>query len=213
MNIQIYIYVITAISTFVAAILFATINYRKSYNEEFRKQIGVDIDLNEMRRIEDLVSSTKKEYNLDDNTELYSFAEAIHVKEGKVLEDLNTRARINPKTSDGFMHVDFSANLSPVDHRFALAHECGHVLNKHPIPNTQQSGHGKPEIEQIADYTAAAILMPRNKVIKFLNDVHYNDMDLKQKKRTISQMCKMFEVSEISAIKRIKEVKSLCSEV
>ena len=205
-------YIIAVIVTFIAALVYSIVNYRKYYIDEFRKRVRVDISLDEMHRIEELVSATKEAFRLDDDTELDVFAQAIHVKEGKALKRINNRAQIKLPSIDGFMYVDYSSKLSHVDRRFALAHECGHVLNHHPIPNTQQLGHGKPENEQIADYTAAAIIMPKNRVVTFLHDTHYDEMSTRQKKKLISKMCKQFDVSESSAIKRIKEVKMLISD-
>lgn len=208
MNIQIY-YTIGIVTT-VIAILYAIIAYFKYGVDEIRETVNIDINHDEMENIEQLVRQVKKEHKLDDDTPLCVFAQAINVKEGKPLKDIHTKAVINPPSDDGYMYVDYSIKLSAKEKLFALGHECGHVLNKHPIPNTLWEGRGKPEDEQIADYTAAAIIMPQEKIKNMLIGNSYCELGTKQKRKLVLKICKKYNVSESSAIKRIMEVRLLC---
>lgn len=166
-----------------------------------------------MIELESLVAQKRVELHLSDDATIEDFADALHIKEGYAVDNMEERARISDTHEDGFKYIDFLSSLTPVEKRFEFAHECGHVLNKHPLPNTKPQGRGKSYEDQVADYTAAAILMPKHKVKMMLDESCFAQKRPFQQKRIIAQMCKKFGVSETTAIRRIKEVNALREDV
>lgn len=64
----------------------------------------------------------------------------------------------------------------------------------------------KPKVEQLADYTAVALLMPLNQVYQYLELNNYQSASKGKKKKLVRELCEVYEVSEIIAIRKIKEV-------
>ena len=203
------IYLVIMCVAFTFSLIASFIIYKENYIAGFKRKVTVDISVENMKAIEKIVSDTKEKYSLNDDSTLKEFANALHIKEGKIIKIKDANAIISSKQSDGYNYVDFSKNLSEIDKRYAFAHECGHVLNGDLIPNTKQFGHGKPESEQRADYAAAAIIMPIGKVERILKDMRFEELNSKEKKNIILKMTQMFQVTESSAIKRINEVRLL----
>ena len=73
-------------------------------------------------------------------------------------------------------------------------------------PLTRPLGKNKPKIEQLADYTAAALLMPLNQIYQYLELNNYQSASKGKKKKLVRELCEVYEVSEIIAVRRIKEV-------
>ena len=87
-----------------------------------------------------------------------------------------------------------------------MAHECAHLINGDMDPLTRPLGKNKPKIEQLADYTAAALLMPLNQIYQYLEVNNYQSTSKRRKIELVRELCKTYKVSEIIAVRRIKEV-------
>ena len=95
------------------------------------------------------------------------------------------------------------------DKSFAFAHEVAHLLNGDEVPATRPSGRNKSEIEQLADYTAAALLMPLDAVYNCLEKKNYSKISVNKKTKVIRELCSEYRVSEVIVMRRIKEVYAL----
>lgn len=67
-------------------------------------------------------------------------------------------------------------------------------------------GYNKPQVEQLADYIAAALLLPLDSVFDFLMENNYKELSARKKVLLVHQLCKRYEVTKMIVLRRIKEV-------
>ena len=83
------------------------------------------------------------------------------------------------------------------------------MINGDPVPQTRPDRKDKDIIEQKADYLAAAMIMPRERVRKFLVEHDYENVSASKKMKLIDQMCKDYNVTDVVVMRRIREVTEL----
>lgn len=103
----------------------------------------------------------------------------------------------------------FKPGLSDIEKEFAFAHEIAHIINNDAIPASRPDAHNKDFIEQRADYTAAAILMPINEVSTFLKEKKYDSLSRKGRMAIVKDLCEKYNVTEVNALRRIREIQKL----
>ena len=141
------------------------------------------------------------------NIELYLSITSIVIIVITIVTGLEIR-----KTSKEINEMDielkniFKEGLSGETKRFVFAHACAHLINGDTAPLTRPLEKNKPKVEQLADYTAVALLMPLNQVYQYLELNNYQSASKGKKKKLVRELCEVYEVSEIIAIRRIKEV-------
>ena len=200
-------YLIVFMCTLFLSFAFSLYAFKKVYAQKVKEELQIDISTEQMLEIEKRILSLKYDKGLDDDIDVFTFAKkAINVYEGKERRFLGGKARIKEEKDSDRKVVDYSPRLSKIDRVFAFAHECGHVINGDVIPNEKQYGHGKPEEEQLADYAAAALLMPKNTLERFIETTQFYELDTRGKRKQIKSLCRMYCVSETMAIKRLKEI-------
>ena len=86
------------------------------------------------------------------------------------------------------------------------------MINGDSAPLTRPLGRNKPMIEQLADYTAAALLMPLDEVYDYLEKNGYQKATKRRKIELVCKLCKTYEVTEMIAVRRIKEVYAIKQE-
>ena len=148
MTLQIYLSITIPI-IFLASTVFFYITY-KLKEKEYESLLKMDIGLEEM---------VKVERKLDD-----------FVKKNNLSYSSTVQAYIEKDNDSGKKIVMFKPGLSDIEKEFAFAHEIAHIINNDAIPASRPDAHNKDFIEQRADYTAAAILMPINEVSTFLKE-------------------------------------------
>ena len=203
----------TYLSFFVVVSLIAVfISSVRSYRATRRKLIQIkqklesDISVAQMMQSEQRISEFLKTNRLQPGVSIQIIADKPNIVEGGVQEDLTDRAWLSGPNENGKMTVAFKKGLSEEDYHFDFAHECGHLINGDPTPATRPEGYNKPQAEQLADYTGAALLMPFNKVCDFLDEHDYEKSSRRQKQILIRELCDKYKVTEIIALRRIKEV-------
>ncbi len=133
----------------------------------------------------------------------------LHVKIGKDDPRIVGQAYISEPNPEGNMTVTFREGVPYEQRKFILAHECAHIINGDPLPNARPDGKNKSPTEQLADYTAAAILMPKESVYRYLKENNYENLTAKKRSIVIKKLCKEFEVTPIIALRRVKEIYEL----
>ncbi len=123
---------------------------------------------------------------------------------------LNGAEAVIDSSENGYI-VRVAENLGVKQRRFAIAHEIGHVVMGDELP-VKRNGHGifiRSKDEQIRDYIAAAILLPRDKFSQLLAEKRFYSLGTKGKNEFIATVSEEFDVDESVVIKRIKECKLL----
>lgn len=166
----------------------------------------VDIELKDMCNMENTIASFYKKNNLKPETSLEEIAKVLKVTWGNGSQDIQSQAVLCEPDKNGVRKVIFKEGLSGETKRFVFAHECAHLINGNTAPLTRPLERNKPKVEHLADYTAAALLMPLNRVYQYLELNNYQRVSKGKKKRLVRELCKVYEVNEIIAVRRIKEV-------
>lgn len=76
---------------------------------------------------------------------------------------------------------------------------------------TRPSHGKKSEYEKYIDYMAATILMPKDSVVKDLNETNFFQLDTKEKRKIVLEMAEHYQIEDIAVLKRIREVRILDS--
>ena len=144
--------------------------------------------------------------NIDGNV-VQSVAQKLEIEIGGISDTINNNAELT--IVDNKRIVILKTGLNEQEKLFCLAHECAHLINGDPVPQTRPDGKDKDIIEQKADYLAAAMIMPREKVHKFLLEHGYQNVSANRKVKLIDQMCKEYNATDIVVMRRIREVTEL----
>lgn len=207
MSLELYL-TIFAITAAIVSIVSIILTPRILRNDCL-EQVKIDISVRQMKKAEDRISNFLAENNLPVGSSIYEIARVLHIVDGGIENGITGRARLCLPDKSGNMTVVFKRGLSQEEHLFDFAHECAHQINGDAPPNTRPGGHNKPKVEQIADYTAAALLMPLPQVYEFLINNDYAATDKRRRFALIRELCKKYGVSEIIALRRVKEVNEL----
>ena len=178
-------------------------------NEFSPSAIKIDISIEKMTDLENEISSFFATNNIIPGASIQIIAEKLSIEKGDVIKGQEDQAYLNKPNGSGKMVVTFTDGLTQEEMTFAFAHECAHQLNHDEVPIGRPVGRGKPEIEQFADYTAAALLMPIDDVYSRLIESNYKGISTRKKAAFIKKLCKVYHVSEIIVIRRIREVYSV----
>lgn len=200
MNITVYLVFV------LGAIAFAFI---KSFQESLsnaKKEMRPDIEVEQMKDLEEKVEASRQDHGIEENDTIDEIAEKLNVKISDTLDpNLEGKAETRENRSREYI-VTFAADEPEPERMFTLAHECGHIINEDELPRSKLKGHDKPEEEQLADYTAAALLMPMESVSKFLQKAKYEKLMPWKRVEVVRQLCKKYNVTETSMLRRINEV-------
>ncbi len=206
MNIQTYLIVISI--CFLVAILFTCVFSRNIYKEFYTSQLKFDIGFNEMVEGESRLKDFLQNNNIIiDGNVVQSVAQKLEIEIGGISDTIKNNAELT--IVDNKRIVILKTGLNEQEKLFCLAHECAHLINGDPVPQTRPDGKDKDIIEQKADYLAAAMIMPREKVHKFLLEHGYQNVSANRKVKLIDQMCKEYNATDIVVMRRIREVTEL----
>jgi Zn-dependent peptidase ImmA (M78 family) len=207
MSIQFYL---TLVIVVVVAVSFtAIVICRNVLVEDIYEKIKLDITLDEMREAENRIKSFLKKNDMEVGTPISEIAVVLKVRQGEIIKGIRYQAQLSNADEDGMMTVDFKEGLTAEERRFAFAHECAHLLNEDPVPIARPDGRNKPSVEQKADYTAAALLMPIDPVYKYLEENGYKEGNSNKRNKLLNTLCREYGVTKIIALRRINEVYAL----
>ena len=202
---DIYTTIVLVVSTLTAVL--ALVLSIKSIREEFsRSKLKLDISIEEMRELESNVSAFLADNGIAPGSSIWSIAERLNIQEGGDVKGQKTQALLSKPNANGKMIVTFSRGLTQEEKIFAFAHECAHLVNKDDVPVARPQGRNKPLPEQLADYTAAALLMPLDSVYNLLVENNYLKATTRARMKIVRHLCAKYQVSDVIAIRRIQEV-------
>lgn len=206
MNAQLYFLILLVIVTFVA--VGAIISSRRSYRDLCRKAMRIDLEITDMNRIEQSIKSNsaipKREKSESTQDYIWSIARNLKMQNGGTA-NISEQA-LSDKIDNDVYQVTFQKGLGKEEYVFALAHECGHILNGDSFPNTRPDANNKSMKEQLADYAGAALLLPKDDIENFLEINKYEVANDRKKISLVKDLCKIYEVSAIAVLRRIKEI-------
>lgn len=200
MSVQLYLSIICIV--IVAITVVAIFEIHKT-SEEINK---IDIELSDMCKMEKTIASFYEKNKLESETSLEEIAKILKVTWGDSSESMQNQAVLSDPDGNGIRKVIFKEGLSGETKRFVFAHECAHLINGDMDPLTRPLGKNKPKVEQLADYTAAALLMPLDQIYQYLEVNNYQSASKRKKIELVRELCETYRVSEIIAVRRIKEV-------
>lgn len=202
MSVQIYlsIFMLVCLCAFLVSFVFA----RGFFRKEMSEKIKLDISLAQMIESEKKIQKILDENNIDSTVALTKIATLFDVEKGGSEKNLLEQAYL--KEEKGKKVVVFQQGLSEVEKRFVFAHEIAHLINGDTVPVTRPSGRNKAQIEQLADYTAAALLMPYDRIYGYLEQNNYKNSSARKRTMMIRSLCREYGVTEVIALRRVKEV-------
>lgn len=117
----------------------------------------------------------------------------------------------NGKEADIKEHViRIDKNLSREGANFGIAHEIAHLVFNDSIDDSiARKPHAfkiRSQEEQIRDYVAAAMLLPKEDIEVALSNCSFSAMKTKDKMNFISDYARQKSVSSLLVLKRIEEV-------
>lgn len=206
MSVQFYLLIV--IICFLAAIVFVCIFGRDIYNEHYSSQLKFDIGLDEMKESEEILKNFMSNNDIDINGNIVrNVAQKLDVEIGGYSNTIQNNAELSMK--NGKKVVIMKEGLNDQEQWFCFAHECAHLIYGDPIPQARPEGKDKDKREQRADYLAAAMIMPREKVYAFLEGNNYMNISSNKKLKLIAQMSREYNVRDVVVMRRIKEVIAL----
>lgn len=207
MSVGIYILVVSIV--IISVIVSFSIITFKIMKEELNTNIKVDISIDQMKELEKKINKLRYQNNLMKDYCIEDVARVLNVECDKNEVDLQSQAFVREDKDSGKKIIIFRRGLSDEEKRFVFAHELGHIINGDTMPATRPSGKNKDYREQLADYTAAALLMPENEVYTYLQDNNYLKGSSKNKVKIVKRLGKQYNVNEMIVLRRIQEIQML----
>lgn len=204
MKCEIYLFIFGLIS--ISTIITSAITTCFVLKKEYDRTVKMDITLNQMLTLENRLSKFLQENQLKKSANINEIAKVLKVHMGGEDNKLLTQAHLSDPDEFGNRKVTFKKGLPSEKRLFNFAHECAHLINEDPAPYTRPEGHKKAFVEQLADYTAAAMLMPREEVYEYLEQNSYRELSDKKRVAIIHSLCRKYKVNDIIALRRVKEV-------
>lgn len=207
MSAQIYFMIFLIISVIVVTISYSLTFYNK--RKEFSEKIKLDVTTDQMRESEKRIKDFLTKNNIEPKQSILEIAKVLNVEEGGIDPDLQSQAYLKERDKTGKKIVVFKTGLSEEQRLFVFAHELAHLLNGDSVPVNRPNGRNKAYIEQLADYTAAALLMPMDEVYTYLKNQNYTGVSDRKRMSIVHDLCKNYNVTEMIAMRRIKEIRAL----
>lgn len=204
MNPEIYLGVMSVVC--LGALVVSLIVSRKRVKDELAVAIKEDITSEQMKEAEQAVKRFLSEKNIPYNSSISVVGAALNIREGETVERILGQAHLSSPDENGIMFVTFRKGLSQQERTFAFAHECGHRINHDTVPIDRPAGKHKASAEQVADYVAAALLMPLDSVYDYLEKNDFRTAPPRMRIKITKNLCKTYGVDEVVALRRIREV-------
>ena len=178
----------------------------KQVKDEIAVAIQPDITSEQMKEAEQTVKRFLAEKKIPCDASISVVGAALNIREGETVERILGQAHLSSPDENGIMVVTFRKGLSQQERTFAFAHECGHRINHDSVPIDRPAGKHKASAEQLADYVAAALLMPLDSVYAYLEENRFRTASPRRRIKITKNLCKTYGVDEVVALRRIREV-------
>ena len=159
---------------------------------------------------EDLSNSLKKlNIIISDYSSVAELASALGYK---VIQDKRLKGGVEATLHEKEIRVNSS--LGEKSQNFSIAHELAHILRgsteqKVETRLTHSPLRRRPKEEQICDYLAASILLPKDYMKTVLNEAGYSHMTPSEKRAFVKRISEEKDVHQDVVIRRIKEASLL----
>lgn len=203
------VYVFSFVLLFVIVSFVSAIVTSKITKKEFYDKVKLDIEIEQMMKSEKRIKEFFEENSLRQGVAIENIADVLNVKQGGTEQGICSQAYLKNNDKTGEKIVVFKEGLSKEEKNFVFAHEIAHIINGDDIPVSRPVGRNKLPIEQYADYTAAALLMPLERVYDFLTENNYMASSPRKRMILVHQLCRDYGVTEMIVLRRIKEVYTL----
>lgn len=180
-----------------------------SFKNEYTRTIKQDISLRRMQELEENLSNFLRENQLSRSASVSEIANVLKIVDAGEDSNISCQAKLSDPDKFGSRSVTFKTGLTPEKRNFAYAHECVHLINGDEAPYARPEGRDKALVEQLADYTAAAILLPKDEVYAYLESKRYRSLLPREKVNVIRKLCTKYSVSEVIVLRRVKEIYEL----
>lgn len=200
-----YLYLLLFIMIFVVVVVVSAVITFKMIKSGLGEKIKLDITTEDMKSSERRIKDFFRKNNLQAGESIFEIARILNVEQGGIERGLQSQAYLK-ECDDQKKIVVFNSELSEKERYFVFAHEIAHLINGDSIPAARPSGRNKAKIEQLADYTAAALLMPEDAIYNYLKNSNYKQISIKKRAMIVNELCEKYNVTEIIALRRIKEV-------
>jgi len=200
------LYILLVVFACFLTLVYSLVFVRKAIKEEVSCALKQDISVEQMRIAEERVACFYTEHGIQPGADISDIGMALKVCEGWTTKDISKQAHLNDANKEGIMFVTFKEGLSAKNRKFVFAHECGHIINGDMVPVDRPDGRNKEEAEQLADYVAAALLMPLESVYAYLEDNDYQTASPGKRIKLAQKLSKLYGVDDILALRRVKEV-------
>lgn len=207
MNFVTYLTIFSFVSllTIASSFIITYLGLRKEYDQ----MVKLDITVDQMEMLEKQFDEFLRKNQLEKTAGVDKIAHVLKVTMGGEDSSIINQADLSDPDEFGNRIVTFKKGLSLEKKNFAYAHECAHLINGDMGPHTRPEGYNKPLIEQLADYTAAAMLMPRDVIYEYLENNNYINLSPQKRVVIIRSLCRKYKVSEVIVLRRVKEVYEL----
>lgn len=202
-----YITVFICISLLTAILSFVITCF--GLRKEYDREVKLDITVEDMKMLEKRFGEFLQKNQLKKTADINEIADILKVSIGGEDSSLLNQADLSDPDEFGNRTVTFKKGLTLEKKNFAYAHECAHLINGDVGPHTRPEGYNKPYVEQLADYTAAAMLMPEDEVYEYLENKDYKNLSPKKRVAVIRSLCREYKVSEVIVLRRVKEIYEL----
>lgn len=194
------------LAVMVSGCLIVTIASAIVNHVKIKQTLTMDISDEKMLEAEAKVSAFLLKNDLKPGSDIYLITKALKMEIQSTSEQLDGQATLSEPDETGGSVVRIKRELTRREQNFALAHECGHLLNGDKPPINRRSGVNKDLSEQEADYIAAALLMPREEVYNYLIEQGFPNASPRARVKIAKDLCEKYDVDDITAARRIQEV-------
>lgn len=202
------LYLLIFLITVISVIIGAVSSSWKKYKEICMQTMKIDLDVSDMIEIEDRIEKNqdipKRNEGESAQDYIWRIARSLRIQNGGIAS-ISKQAAID-EIADNTYQVFFQRGLSKEKSMFALAHECGHILNGDHFPNTRPDTKNKSKEEQLADYAGVTLLLPKKDIENFLFKNKYEAASSQRKWDLVKSLCNSYEVSPTVVLRRIEEV-------
>ncbi len=157
--------------------------------DDLKKSLEHDISREQMECAEKKVAAFLSKNSLFPGTDILTIGKALGIGEENVSVSVSNYTRLNYK-----------------EQIFVFARQCGYLIDDMFVSMDFQAEKNEAAMKQIADYIAAALLMPLEDVYGYLEDIGYWNASNKIRIRVVKALCKKYCVGSIMALRRIREV-------
>lgn len=203
------IYFAVVIFVCMAAIAASAIYHSKVMRPAILAEVQPKLTAEQMQVHEAKISKFLASNNIEPGSSIGMIGAALNILIGETGAAIPKLAQLNYPAENGMMTVSFQTELSLSDWTLPFAHECAHILNGDSVAVVRGDVKVGPGVEDAADYTAGALLMPLETVYTFLERHDFQGASKSRRVNLVKKLCAQYGVEPAVALRRIREIYTL----